>query len=177
MGLCSNFNLRKIEETDLLMILEWRNKKRIRDNMFTDHIISLEEHRQWFNGLNNDNSNAYLLFEYKKIPQGVTYFNNISSANRTCTWGFYLGNDNAPKGCGSTMAKAGLIYAFNHLKLRKIYGKVFAFNVKSIKIFQKLGFQQEGFLKKHALKKGNYEDVIIFALFNHEFKTEGAYMP
>ena len=36
--------LRPVLESDLGLIRQWRNSERIRANMFTDHIISSEEH-------------------------------------------------------------------------------------------------------------------------------------
>jgi len=44
--------LRPIEEGDLATVLEWRNSERIRANMYTDHLISREEHRAGFAKVN-----------------------------------------------------------------------------------------------------------------------------
>ena len=43
--------LRMLEYRDLDLVLQWRNTDRIRKNMFSDHIISVDEHYQWFSSL------------------------------------------------------------------------------------------------------------------------------
>ncbi|MEW5919763.1 MAG: UDP-4-amino-4,6-dideoxy-N-acetyl-beta-L-altrosamine N-acetyltransferase [Bacillota bacterium] len=156
--------LREINENDLEMILRWRNSERVRANMFTDHIITIDEHRQWFQNLKEKDNDVFLIFEYDRTPYGLTCFNQIDKLNYNCFWGFYLGINNPEPGFGTIMAYVSLNYAFFSLEVKKIYGKVFAFNTASIKLFKKMGFHQECYLKQHVLKKGSYEDVIIFAL-------------
>lgn len=46
----------------------------------------------------------------------------------------------------------------------KITAHVFATNPASARVLQKCGFVQEGYLKKHYLKDGQYPDARLFAL-------------
>jgi RimJ/RimL family protein N-acetyltransferase len=55
-------------------------------------------------------------------------------------------------------------FAFAEFGLMKIVAHVFAENVASAKVLEKCGFVQEGFLRKHFLKDGNYLDARLFAL-------------
>lgn len=162
-------NLRIMQEKDLETVLKWRNSERVRFNMFTDHIITMEEHLEWFNNINKSNKDVYLVFEYNRMPLGLSYFNKIDRINQTSFWGFYIGDDQPPRGCGTLMGFLSLNYAFFSLDLRKVYGEVFAFNSNAVYLFKKLGFKQEGYLKGHALKKDIYEDVIIFSIFVNEW--------
>jgi len=160
-----DYQLRSIEESDLEQVLEWRNSERVRSNMYTDYIISLEEHRAWFLKIRNSSSTCYYVCEYDKQPIGVIYFTNIDKKNQKSYWGFYLGDENAPIGSGYIMGFTALKYAFEVLDFRKLCSEVFEFNIKSIKLHNKLGFQQEGYFVKHILKKDRHEDVIALALF------------
>jgi len=157
--------LRLMQKEDLRKILHWRNSERIRKNMFTDHIISEEEHLTWFNSFNRE-KNTYLIFEFNNRPVGMVYFTDIDKYNSKCYWGFYLGETGLPKGTGLLMGSLGLEFAFNDLKIRKLCSEAFAFNESSIKFHKKLGFIQEGYLVEHIKKDGCYEDVIVFTLFN-----------
>ncbi|MBY0524416.1 MAG: GNAT family N-acetyltransferase [Gemmataceae bacterium] len=55
-------------------------------------------------------------------------------------------------------------HAFEEFGLVKITAHVFATNPASARVLQKCGFVQEGYLKKHYLKDGQYPDARLFAL-------------
>jgi len=158
-------NLRPIALNDLEKVLQWRNSERIRRNMFTDHEITLDEHKAWFAGLKQNNNSIYLVFEVINKPVGLVYFTDIDNTNGKSNWGFYLGEENLPDGSGTAMGILGLEYAFIQLKIRKLCSEVLEFNDASIRFHGKFGFVKEGRLIQHVLKNGTYQDVILFALF------------
>ena len=162
-------NLRPIEWDDLEKILEWRNSERIRSNMYSDHIISLEDHRAWFENLKLHSTSIYLSFEVQNQLAGLVYFTDIDTKNSKSNWGFYLGEENLPKGSGTAMGVLGLEYAFIQLKIRKLCGEAFSFNNASSRFHKKLGFVEEGRFIKHVLKRGIFEDVVSFALFREDW--------
>jgi len=164
--------LRPIAESDLDIILSWRNSERIRSVMFSNHVISSDEHRSWFESLNKKDASVFLLFEYERKPAGLVYFTDIDRANGTCYWGFYLGSEDLPAGTGSLLGVLGIDYAFEQLRMRKICGKTFAYNTGGVKFHRKLGFHQEGRLVKHFQKNGKFEDVIFFSLFKEDWDRD-----
>lgn len=164
------FRLREIDEKDLDMVLRWRNSERIRHNMFTDRVITADEHNKWFNKIKPDSETKCLIFECKGRSVGVVTFTGIDEINNRCHWGFYLGETDMPPGIGSIMGFLALEHAFLKLRVRKVCSEVLAFNKASINLHKKLGFIEEGRLKGHVLKHGKYEDVIIFALSEDEWQ-------
>lgn len=165
------FRLRPMVEDDLETVLEWRNQPWIRANMYTDHQISLEEHRAWFSRAKTDPNAAYLVCECDGVPIGCVNFVQIERKNEKAFWGFYLGEENGPKGRGSAMEFLALDYAFGPLGLRKLCAEVFAFNEKVLKLHGKFGFQQEGVYRRHVLKNSAYQDVVAIALFKEEWQS------
>lgn len=163
------YRLRLMTEDDLETVLGWRNQPWIRANMYTDHLISLEEHRAWFSRAKVDPSVVHLICEGNSKPIGCVNFVQIDSKNQKAFWGFYLGEENGPKGRGSAMEFLALEYAFGPLNLRKLCAEVFAFNEKVLKMHGKFGFQQEGNYRQHVLKNGQYEDVVAIALFKDDW--------
>jgi UDP-4-amino-4,6-dideoxy-N-acetyl-beta-L-altrosamine N-acetyltransferase len=163
-----HYKIRTIEERDLAIVLKWRNSERIRRVMFSDHIITLNEHHAWFSRLSQQDS-VHLVFEYQKSPWGLVCLTDIDNRNNKCDWGFYLGELNLPKNSGLIMGVLGLEYIFEKKNIRKLCSQTFAFNTSGVNFHQRLGFVKEGLLKKHVLKNGNYEDVISFALFADEW--------
>lgn len=164
-----NACLRPIVEGDLEMVLEWRNSDRIRSVMFTDHIIKMEDHREWFKRLSSDDSALCLVFETCGRPVGVVNIVCIDRRNNRCHWGFYIGEHNAQRGAGSIMGYLAVEYVFGVLNIHKLCGEVLALNTKSIVFHKKLGFVEEGLLKRHVLKNGNYDDVVVMAIFKEDW--------
>lgn len=164
------YRLRPLDERDLDRVLAWRNSDRIRENMYTDHVITPEEHREWFRKVEPGGKDVYLVFEHHGRPLGMVYFTDIDRKNGNSHWGFYLGEKGLPPGTGSVMGVLGLEYAFGFLNIRKLYGEAFVFNAASIRFFLRLGFVQEGRLSKHVLKGGRFEDVVVFGLLREDWE-------
>jgi ribosomal-protein-alanine N-acetyltransferase len=59
-------------------------------------------------------------------------------------------------------------HAFEAFGLVKITAHVFLHNAASARVLEKCGFQEEGFLRKHFLKDGQFIDARLFALLKHE---------
>lgn len=163
------YMIREIEEKDLEIVLKWRNSERIRCNMYSDHLITMDEHIRWFLRLQQKRDAIYSIFEYKHCPVGVVYLTDLDSKNNKCSWGFYLGEEQLPSGIGSIMGLLGLELAFEKLEFHKVCGEVFAFNLSSINFHKKLGFSQEGYFKQHVLKNSNYEDLVCFGLLRKDW--------
>lgn len=157
--------LRKIEESDLLMILDWRNHPSIRNNMYNTDEIKLEEHKSWFNSVLHDQTKQYFIFQIDNIPLGVIGFTLINKKFNNATWAFYASPE-APSGTGSKMEYLALEYAFNSLKLHKLYCEVISFNQPVIKLHKKFGFEVEGIFKDQVFAQGQYHDVYRLALFS-----------
>lgn len=155
---------------DLGRVLSWRNHPDIRRYMYTQHEISLDEHRSWFDRASQDSRKHLLIFEVNHIAQG---FVNISelAASGVADWGFYIAPE-APKGTGRKLGQKALYYAFNDLNLHKVCGQALAFNERSIKFHRDLGFQQEGVLRDQHYDGGSYHAVICFGLLNAEWPSK-----
>ena len=52
-------NIRKVKENDLLLLLKWRNQKKVRNLFVNRHIISNKEHIGWWKQI-NESSNKFL---------------------------------------------------------------------------------------------------------------------
>ena len=164
-----DFNLRPIEERDLELILSWRNSERVRACMYTDHVITLEEHWKWFKRVSQAEFSTVLVFEYQGVPAGLKNFSQIDRNNNRCYWGFYMGEAHVPRGCGTVMGFLALEYILEQQNFRKLCAEVFAFNFESVKYHTRLGFVQEGFFVNHVIKNGEYLDIKSFAIFRDDW--------
>lgn len=165
-------SLRPLAEVDLGLVLEWRNTDRIRSCMFNNHMISWEEHLNWYRKISSQTSSVHLIFEYKQEPVGTVNVTNIDHDNKRCYWGFYVGKHNTPAGTGLVLGFMGLDYIFDRLSLHKTCSEVFLFNLPSVKYHAKLGFKQEGLFREHIWRDGKFEDVACLALFEWEWRAK-----
>ncbi|MCC5464037.1 UDP-4-amino-4,6-dideoxy-N-acetyl-beta-L-altrosamine N-acetyltransferase [Pelosinus baikalensis] len=165
----ADFSLRKITENDLKGVLKWRNSDHIRNNMFSDHMITLEEHYKWFNKIKEDNCNLHLIFEKQSVSVGMTYFTDFDISNQVCSWGFYLGEKSLPRGMGTVLGFLSLEYSFEILGIEKLCGEVLGFNIPSIRLFQRLGFKESS-VRQHVYKSHSYQDVVLFEMLKEEWK-------
>jgi len=165
----ADFALRPIHAGDSARLLNWRNLERVRAHMYSDHVISREEHAAWFHRMLQDGARDYRIGEYRERPIGVVALSGIDEANRRASWAFYVGEADVPPGCGAAMEYLALEHAFRVRGLRKLCCEVLASNTRVIKLHKRFGFRQEGLLVAHALKNGRFEDVVLLAMFDADW--------
>lgn len=139
--------LRNIADDELELMRAWRNEPAVRANMYTQHEISAQEHLTWWSKTKDRIDQKYFMYEMAGTPIGIAAFNGINSQNENSAWAFYA-SPTAPKGTGSRMEFLMLDYAFNTMKLHKLYCEVLAFNTAVIKLHEKFGFKVEGIFKE-----------------------------
>jgi UDP-4-amino-4,6-dideoxy-N-acetyl-beta-L-altrosamine N-acetyltransferase len=136
-------SIRLVTESDLPMILDWRNNPKIRIHMYHSHLITLTEHVRWFHQSKRDDSITLLLYQHHGSPQGFINFTDISGTNGEGIWGFYL-SPHCKLKLGKAMGKMAISYGFRDKKYYKIWGEVLKDNIPSQKYHQHLGFVYQG---------------------------------
>jgi len=174
MNVLEKAELKSISEDDLELVLGWRNQDFIRQMMYTSSLISINEHRNWFQRLQESSSSRSLLFYFEGRPYGIVNINHIDQRNLTCDWGFYIGEQKAPKGIGTILGYKALTYIFEDLQMRKVCAEVLGYNDASIRFHKKLGFLEEGCLHEQNLKEGTYHDVILMGMFARNWANHAA---
>ena len=120
MPILKEYELVDLTEKHKDLILYWRNSDHVRKYMFTDRLITPEEHDRWFGRVqyfdatqDKDLRNVLIqngiiarILLFQNRPVGFVNFTNIDVRNNKCCWGFYLGERNAPKGSGVWRAMA-----------------------------------------------------------------------
>jgi UDP-4-amino-4,6-dideoxy-N-acetyl-beta-L-altrosamine N-acetyltransferase len=138
--------------------------------MYTDHLINWDEHQAWVKRATATTSMDYHIFEYENQPIGLVGFYDINYNHQRCSWAFYLGEENTPKGSGKAMEFFALQYIFDIKKIRKLCCEVFTFNENVIGLHKKFGFSEEALYKGHYIKEGVPQDVVALALFKDSWE-------
>ena len=127
--------LRLMQESDLEMVLSWRNHSDIQKHMYSRHEISLSEHRDWFANASNDPNTDLFVFEIDRKPTGFVKF-GAKAAKKNAEWGFYIAPD-APRGSGSALGNASLNPCVQHAAVSQDFCRGVGGKRTIIKISQK----------------------------------------
>lgn len=163
----ASVSVRRMCKSDLQLVFSWRNHPDIRRFMLTQHEITFAEHSAWFDCASCDDSFALLVIEENKQPIGCVIFSGVLK-NSTADWSFYSAPLN-PRGKGVFICSAALDFAFSELGVHKVFGKVIDFNHASVRMHKRLGFKQEGNLRKHCLINGNHYDILCFGILSNDW--------
>lgn len=108
----------------------------------------------------------------KESDELIGYMNlrDINLKNRTASTATFIGKKTCwGKGYGTEARMLLLNYAFNTLNLRKINVYNSEFNKRSWNLSLKLGFKEEGRLKKQIFEENKYWDKILLGLFKEDW--------
>lgn len=152
--------LKPISSADLEMVRQWRNDPSIADLMLDKTEITSQMQQRWFESLFDDQSRAYWVAYFKQQPIGVASLSKIDLSSKTAEPGMYIYpeqyRNNIVPFC---VAFALNDFAFDILKLSKLYGKIYSSNAASVRFHQKCGYrcyQQSGELDLYQLTAEHY---------------------
>ena len=162
--------LRPLELDDIVRVRDWRNLPEIREWMYTDHEISIEEHARWFGQAMSDEARRYWIIELDGEPVGLANLYDISPRHGTAYWAFYLADARVRgRGVGSAAERFVLRYAFAELGLDKLCCEVLATNEGVVRMHERYGFQRDGLLRQHIRKGGERVDVVSLSVLREEW--------
>lgn len=94
----------------------------------------------------------------------------IDRHNRRCRVGLTIGDrDSWGLGYGREALAALVRHCFEDLGLNRIGAEIFAFNERSIRLFERAGFKREGTVRQSVLKDGRYQDELLYGLLRGEW--------
>ena len=63
-------------------------------------------------------------------------------------------------------------YGFDTLNLERISLRVFDYNTRAIRAYEKVGFRKEGVLRRDHFSEGAYHDTVIMGILREERKDQ-----
>jgi len=157
--------MRGVRAEDSERLLAWRNLPEVARWMYSDHVISREEHDRWFAGLAADPTRQYWIIELDGEPVGLANLVDISTPNRKASWAYYLASPSVRgRGIGAWVEVFVLDHVFRTLGLNKLCCEVLADNEAVWKMHESFGFQREALYRDHIWKGGQPHDVVGLAL-------------
>ncbi len=106
----------------------------------------------------------------QSIVGDIGYSNIIRGAFLSCYLGYKIDKDEAGKGLITEALQAANNYIFKYIGLHRIEANVLPYNIASIRVLEKLGFEKEGYARKYLNINGIWQDHIHYVLFNEEME-------
>jgi RimJ/RimL family protein N-acetyltransferase len=100
-----------------------------------------------------------------KIAGGI-YLEDPSRCRSSYSVGFALGREFWGQGICTEALKQVAKFAFDELKIHKLFGDNDSDRPASGRVFEKVGFKQEGIFREHVFKEGRYIDIVHWGLIN-----------
>lgn len=172
---------------------EWRNKMNLLAHTRESDWIHPKQQELWYEKIQIDlNNRMYGIWLSKKseddlsncinpecyscngrpIPIGVCGLTNMRPPHRVGEWSLYIAYEYQGEGYATKALKTLVHHGFMALDLRKIWGEIMLQNEPSKRLSEKLGFKQEGQIRKAYYKNGEYVDTIIVGLLKEEWEEE-----
>lgn len=95
----------------------------------------------------------------------------------TFAYGVNIRRDRRRNGYAAEAITLVLRYYFQELRYQKVTVGVYSFNAASIRLHEKLGFRQEGRLRRTVYTQGRHFDELIFGLTAEEFAAHHGSRP
>ncbi|MFN3264087.1 MAG: UDP-4-amino-4,6-dideoxy-N-acetyl-beta-L-altrosamine N-acetyltransferase, partial [Aquificaceae bacterium] len=159
-------NFVNLTEEEREMVRRWRNHPEVRRWMYTDHEISVEEHKEFVENLKRDKRNFYYLVCSEGKLIGVIYLNKVDLHNRNAYFGIYANPEEKIHGAGLILERSAISLAFEVAGLHTLKLEVIEDNERATNFYKRMGFVEEGRLREFVFKDGRWKDVIVMGMIN-----------
>ena len=163
--------LSPMNSEDYLKYVEWLNNFEIAKGV--DHVVnmvSIESEKAWLEKATSEKYNFAIVNKENDTLLGNISLMKIHEVNRTAELGIFIGDENyLSRGYGSEAIMLLLDYAFKYINLNNIMLKVFDYNKRAIRAYEKCGFKTFGVWKKSHYFDGEYSDEIFMNVLKDDF--------
>ena len=168
--------LTSIEKDDLEQLRNWRNREDYRKYFREYREISRDMQMAWYESkVLKDNSTIMFAIRSNETDSllgccGLCYINWV---NRHADLSLYIGYENSyidDMGYAEEACKLLFDYGFKELALNKIWTEIYEFDEKKLSLYDKLGFERDGFLREQYYHDGKWWGSYMLSLLEREWK-------
>lgn len=131
-----------------------------------------EQLRHLMEDWNDGVSNIAFACRYEGRTIGLISLSDIDFVSGHGELGVMI-SDEAYRGQGMATEAITLLldYAFGELRLHRVYVRVAPENDTSLRLFQKVGFVEEGRMREVMRRRDGYIDLLFFGLLENEYRN------
>ena len=102
---------------------------------------------------------------------GSTGLHQIDFRNQSASFGIMIGEKSAwGNGYGTEATALVVRHAFKALHLNRVQLHVYAYNLRGIRVYEKVGFRREGVLRQAHVYAGRFRDTVVMAILREEWE-------
>lgn len=169
----NRIKLRKMKREDIESYNRWSNDEEVVRNTYPNlDRYSMEDTEKFYNKIANSSSSKTYIIEDANNgnPIGITTLLNIDFFNQNAEFIIDIGEKEYwGKGYGKEAMGLMLQIAFLELNLNRVYLRVFSFNERAIKLYEKIGFAHEGRLREAIFRDGKWHDIVNMGMLQREY--------
>ncbi|MCC5641997.1 GNAT family N-acetyltransferase [Nostoc sp. CHAB 5824] len=102
---------------------------------------------------------------------GTCRISTLDTGNRIGSIGYCFSKQFWGQGYATEAALGVIYFGFQELSLHRIFATCHPENIASARVLQKIGMQQEGYLREHHWIKGEWRDSWLYAILEHEWRS------
>jgi diamine N-acetyltransferase len=148
---------------------DWSNY----EYFFDFHLATREQEDEWISRVTKDSSQVnFVIYSVAdpSQPAGTISLTSIDRRSRNAEYGrVFVSPKFRGAGVMDHASRLVLRYGFGDLNMHKIYLRVLSDNERAIRLYRRLGFEEEGCLREHVYKDGTYRDVTCMGLLADSF--------
>lgn len=157
------FKFLSLDESQLELVLNWRLSDAVSNYMFTEVENNLEKQKAWFEEIKLKDNCHYWLIYHMDAPIGVINIADINLAEKTCRWGFYIGDEKF-RNLGGLIPPYFYNYVFTQTKVETIIAEVLDINQQVIKLHLLHGYLTLGSRSRQIMRNNREHTVCYFEL-------------
>ena len=168
--------LRELEERDTANIVRWRNDDEVRRNLFTQTLLTEEQHLRYFHTVvQSGRCRQYIIIlkDTSPVDIGTVFLKNIDAELNQAEFGIFIGE---PQGRGKRISfpatNATLQIAFESMGLRRVYLSVVGDNIPAIKTYLRIGFHEYDRETEAFPRNGHSVDIIHMEITKEQWECE-----
>ena len=163
--------LRAREPGDEPLLYRWFNDPEVTEHLTVRYPLSHAQEKAFIEGAAVSYDRA--TFGVETIAEGKliggVLLEKASPENRRATLGIALGDKQFWNGgYGTDTMRVVCRFGFESMNLHRIDLEVYASNTRARRVYEKVGFRQEGVLREAVYKYGRYEDIVQMGLLEGE---------
>jgi len=178
-----DIGFRPVEKKDLEDIRALRNDPSTYLHLTDPTQISSTMQERWFESIERAGDKAYFSI-FKVVREfpiiyagdflGVARFDQMDANNRSIRVGADIVPGERGKGYGTQVLNGILEYWFDHMNFHRIWLCVLETNHVAMKLYENVGFKEEGTMRKAIWRGGQYRDYIIMSILEEEYRKQNA---
>ncbi|HQJ50718.1 MAG TPA: GNAT family protein [Anaerolineae bacterium] len=166
----TRIRLRRIERSDIPTFVRWFNDPEVRHGLLMYLPMSLASEEQWFE---QQLASDRLIFGIETLAGqliGNLGIEQVDWKNRNAEIGIVIGEKEYwNQGYGTEAIITVLRFMFTEMNLHRVMLRVFDFNHRAQRCYEKCGFRLEGRLRQSFYHQGQYCDELVMGLLRDDY--------